>query len=108
LFDRLEVLGVDTPEPHVSFDNVVCTSDLGGPVDLTTAAIGLGLEHIEYEPEQFSALQFSPDVDGSSAMFLIFNSGSVTITGVESHEQAKEELDILISELKKVNLYPIE
>jgi len=33
--------------------NVVCTEELSSAVDLNTLSVGLGLETVEYEPEQF-------------------------------------------------------
>jgi len=39
-----------------SVQNLVCTADLNRTLNLNTLAVGFGLEHAEYEPEQFPGL----------------------------------------------------
>jgi len=38
---------------RITVQNIVTSADLGESLNLNAIAIGLGLEHIEYEPEQF-------------------------------------------------------
>jgi transcription initiation factor TFIID TATA-box-binding protein len=73
--------------------NVVCTAELQGRegLNLNKLAISLGLEKIEYEPEQFPGLVYRPD--SSSCTILVFASGKVVITGVDDEETAQKELD---------------
>ncbi|MDD4668866.1 MAG: TATA-box-binding protein, partial [Candidatus Methanomethylophilus sp.] len=42
-----------TIEPKIEVQNIVASSDLGQEINLNTVAITLGLEKVEYEPEQF-------------------------------------------------------
>lgn len=57
-------------------------------LNLNAVAIGLGLEKVEYEPEQFPGLVFKPDpVDG---VCLLFASGKIVITGVIDTKEAKQ------------------
>jgi len=47
-------------DPGFTVQNVVCTEELSPTVDLNTPSIGLGLEAVEYEPEQFPGLVYRP------------------------------------------------
>ncbi len=58
----------------------VVTADLGQQVNLSAAAIALGVEQSEYEPEQFPALVYRPG--GARCTALIFANGKTTITNV--------------------------
>jgi len=50
-------MGVEIPKkPEITIQNIVASADLGRVLNLNAIAIGLGLENIEYEPEQFPAL----------------------------------------------------
>jgi transcription initiation factor TFIID TATA-box-binding protein len=98
-FDKLDQLGFDTPEPHITFCNVVCRGDIGTQLNLPSVAIHLGLENVEYEPEQFSAVVYWRDDTDSNVTYLIFNTGRVMITGTNSESQARKELKKLASEI---------
>lgn len=51
----------------------------GGSLNLNALAIGLQVENVEYEPEQFPGLMYRPpDIPG---LFLIFASGALVSTG---------------------------
>lgn len=72
---------------------LVCSGDLGYSVDLNKAITMLGIENIEYEPEQFPGLFFRPK--NKDWFAIIFSSGSIVIDGsvaVEDLEQAYEEI----------------
>jgi transcription initiation factor TFIID TATA-box-binding protein len=43
-------------EPKIEVQNIVASSDLGAQINLNAIAISLGLEKVEYEPEQFPGL----------------------------------------------------
>jgi len=45
-------------EPEVKVQNIVASADLGTDLNLNAIAIGLGLENVEYEPEQFPGLVY--------------------------------------------------
>jgi len=71
-----------------SVQNYVCTEDLNQTLNLNALAIGLGLEHTEYEPEQFPGLIYRPpEQDG---VVLLFATGRIVITGCRSIEAAEE------------------
>jgi len=45
-------------EPEIHVQNVVASADLKTDLNLNAIALGLGLENIEYEPEQFPGLVY--------------------------------------------------
>lgn len=75
-------------DPEFPVQNVVCTDELPHPVNLKALAIGLGLEAVEYEPEQFPGLIYRPKA--FSAVLLVFANGRVVITGAADVKTAKE------------------
>ena len=88
--------------PELEIRYFVTTGDLGRSIDLSAAVIALGMDEIEYEPEQFPGLFYRPK---SEEWFVIlFSSGSIVVDGspdMEMLESAYEEVD---SELRKNNI----
>lgn len=75
--------------------NLVFVEELDQSVDLLALQETLGLEHTEYEPEQFPAIDYRPpDYEG---LFKIFSSGKVTLTGVTD----QNSVDAAFEKLKK-------
>lgn len=68
--------------------NLICKADLGREIDLSALTIGLGLENVEYEPEQSPFLYYWPEEIG--CLITIPTNGEVMITGVEMEEQAEQ------------------
>ncbi|KYH24083.1 TATA-box-binding protein 2 [Halalkalicoccus paucihalophilus] len=98
LFDELRELHIDLLNPpHISIDNVVTSADLGQSVDLAMIAITLGVEQIEYEPEQFPALIYW--LEKPSAVVMLFASGKMVITGCTTKKTATEVLEIAVSQV---------
>jgi len=93
-----EVIDIDT-SPKVEIKNIICSSDLGSSINLEKVAIGLGLEKVEYEPEQFPALIYRQDNNG---VFLIFSSGKIVITGIQEKKIAEEALSLLKKQLNLI------
>ena len=55
--EKLEKMGVKIHKnQEIVIQNIVATSDLHGELNLSEVAISLGLENVEYEPEQFLGL----------------------------------------------------
>jgi transcription initiation factor TFIID TATA-box-binding protein len=81
-----------------SVDNVVCTATYSNPIDLNRLSVRLGLENIEYEPEQFPALIYRHP--GLSPVVLIFSSGKLVITGAVDIEEAQTACDEIEPELQ--------
>jgi transcription initiation factor TFIID TATA-box-binding protein len=68
--------------------NLICKADLKQEMNLSALAIELGMENVEYEPEQSPFLYYWPNkVD---CLITIPTNGVVVITGVETVEQAEK------------------
>lgn len=80
-------------ETGFTIQNVVCTGELHRSVNLNALSIGLGLESVEYEPEQFPGLIYRPA--DYQAVLLIFTNGNVVITGAADLETAEEAFEYI-------------
>ncbi len=63
----------DVTTPEIEIQNIVSSGDFGHTLNLCAIAIGLGLEHVEYEPEQFPGLVYR--LDDPDVVALLFGSG---------------------------------
>lgn len=89
--------GVDTTDLEVK--NVVAVGDLAQEINLNALMIELGLEKVEYEPEQFPGLVYRPD--RTNCVLLVFRSGKVVITGGRTTEEDQEAFDMLSDHVEK-------
>ena len=78
------------------------SADLGRNLNLNAIAIGLGLENIEYEPEQFPGLVYR--LDEPEVVALLFGSGKLVITGGKKPEDAEHAVDKIVSRLEDLGL----
>lgn len=62
-------------------------ADMGRSLNLSALATGLGLEVMEYEPEQFPGLVYR--LHGHACVLLVFATGKVVITGAKEIEAAE-------------------
>ena len=88
--------------PEIQVQNIVSTSDLKAELNLNAVAIGLGLENIEYEPEQFPGLIYRLTVP--KVVVLIFGSGKLVVTGAKSTDDASRAVDKITAELQSLGL----
>ena len=103
VFETLSTLGIEVTENlTIEVQNIVTSGDLGEPLNLNAIAIGLGLEDVEYEPEQFPGLVYR--LDEPDVVMLLFGSGKTVITGGKEPEDAKAATEVLISKLTDLNL----
>jgi transcription initiation factor TFIID TATA-box-binding protein len=65
--------------PKIEVQNIVATSDLGCEINLNSIAVTLGLDRVEYEPEQFPGLVYR--LDEPRVVLLLFGSGKMVCTG---------------------------
>jgi len=95
-------LGVfrETIDTGFTVQNVVCTGDLYQSVNLNALSIGLGLESVEYEPEQFPRLVYRPSEH--PAVLLVFANGKVVVTGAANIETADDAFEYLRSQVDTV------
>lgn len=103
VFDELRERGIRVAiDPEIHVQNIVLSGDLGQRLNLNAIAIGLGLQDLEYEPEQFPGLVYrltAPDV-----VVLLFSSGKTVITGATSIGDAKTALETVESRLQERDL----
>ena len=83
---------------------MVASSDLGYELNLNTVAITLGLERVEYEPEQFPGLVFR--LDDPKVVILLFGSGKLVCAGAKVKEDAIRAVDNVAAELRDQGLMP--
>lgn len=103
VFGKLRDLGIDIEDnPEVTVQNIVASANLGYDLNLNAIAIGLGLENIEYEPEQFPGLVYR--LDDPEVVVLLFGSGKLVVTGGEKPDDADRAVDRIVSELKDLDL----
>lgn len=86
----LHEIGVDISESEFRQVTSVFMEDLNREVILEALAIALGLEHTEYEPEQFPGLIYRPSL--YKVTLLIFASGKVIIGGTTNREHAESAI----------------
>src|SRR5207247_225776 len=77
---QIEAAGIPIKKnPEIEVQNIVASSDLGTEINLNAIAISLGLEKVEYEPEQFPGLLYRIDVQ--KVVILLFGRGRLVCTG---------------------------
>lgn len=95
-------LGIEVAEVDVTVQNVVLDADLGEALNLEAIAIGLGLEDVEYEPEQFPGLVYR--LDDPDVVALLFGTGKMVITGTRTRDEAEKALEAIIDRLNELAL----
>ena len=91
-----------TIEPKIEVQNIVASSDLEQEINLNTVAITLGLEKVEYEPEQFPGLVYR--LDDPKVVVLLFGSGKMVCTGAKVPEDVTRAVDKIAAELRAASL----
>jgi len=101
LSEKLRKLGVKVYKNlEIIVQNIVATADLGGELNLNEVAMGLGLENVEYEPEQFPGLVYR--VREPRVVMLLFGSGKIVCTGGKTTEDvstAVEKVALMLSSM---------
>jgi transcription initiation factor TFIID TATA-box-binding protein len=103
VFDKLRDLGIDVAaSPEIEIQNIVSSGDLDHTLNLNAIAIGLGLEQVEYEPEQFPGLVYR--LDDPDVVALLFGSGKLVITGGKQLDDAEKALLKIENQLTDLGL----
>ena len=98
VFEKLKATGIDIPQsPEIKIQNIVASADLGRVLNLNAVAVGLGLENIEYEPEQFPGLVYR--LSSPKVVMLLFGSGKLVVTGGKKTEDAEAAVEKIAKEL---------
>jgi len=95
LESRLLELDEEFRISELKITNIVYTANLDMNVNLNHLAVQLGLESVEYEPEQFPGMVYRVN----NGVFLIFSSGKLVLTGFTKTEDAEEAYHKLVSKL---------
>ena len=96
--EKLEKIGVTVyKNPEIVIQNIVATSDLGGELNLSEVAVSLGLENVEYEPEQFPGLVYR--IKEPKVAMLLFSSGKIVCAGARTIEDVSLAVDKVSKEL---------
>lgn len=80
--------------------NLVFVGNYERQINLDTLAIGIGLEYVEYEPEQFPGLVYRPQ--SIDCTILVFATGKTIITGVTNLDTAVRGYDYLDNRLREL------
>jgi len=81
-------------------NNGIIEADLGSVINLNVIAISLGLDRVEYEPEQFPGLVYR--IKDPKIVALLFSSGKIILTGGKNLEDIKKGLDFLEQKLESI------
>jgi len=96
--EKLRKLGMSIHKNlEIVVQNMVATSDLGGDLNLNEVAVGLGLENVEYEPEQFPGLVYR--LNDPKVALLLFGSGKIVCAGARKTEDVSLAVDKVSKEL---------
>jgi transcription initiation factor TFIID TATA-box-binding protein len=103
LAEKLQRIGVKVyKNPEIVIQNIVATSDLAGELNLNEVAVSLGLENVEYEPEQFPGLVYR--FKEPKVAMLLFGSGKIVCAGARKIEDVLLAVDKLSKELSSLSL----
>jgi transcription initiation factor TFIID TATA-box-binding protein len=91
-----------TETPEIVVQNIVASADLGQEINLNAIAISLGLERVEYEPEQFPGLVYRLDVP--KVVVLLFGSGKLVCTGARVPKDVEDAVRKIREELLSIGM----
>ncbi len=103
LIERIEAAELAVEHnPDIKVQNIVASSDLETELNLNAIAISLGLEKVEYEPEQFPGLVYR--MDDPKVVLLLFGSGKVVCTGAKKVDDIETAIEKINEELELAGL----
>ncbi|MGZ4865167.1 MAG: TATA-box-binding protein [Halobacteriota archaeon] len=103
VFKGLRNIGINVEgTPEIKVQNIVASANLHSVLNLNSIALGLGMEKVEYEPEQFPGLVYR--LSEPKVVILIFGSGKLVITGGRVPEDAANAVDQIVKQLKSLSL----
>lgn len=99
----LRELGIPVGDTSaIEVQNIVANADLGERLNLNTIAIELGLQRVEYEPEQFPGLVYRPDA--LEVIVLLFGSGKIVVTGATERTTIETAVEAVAAQLGDLSL----
>ena len=101
--EKLRKLNVDVyKDLKIVIQNIVAISDLETELNLNEVAMGLGLDKVEYEPEQFPGLVYR--INDPKVAMLLFGSGKIVCTGARQIDDVALAVEKLSEELSSLDL----
>jgi len=101
--EKVEKAGIKVyKRPVIEVQNIVASANLNAQLNLNEIAFALGLENIEYEPEQFPGLVYR--MEEPSVVLLLFGSGKLVCTGARKEWEVEKAIKKISTELKSKNL----
>jgi len=88
--------------PKIEVQNIVASSDLESDINLNAVAVTLGLDRIEYEPEQFPGLVCR--IDEPKVVVLLFGTGKLVCTGGRKPSDIEVAVEKIAKELQDAGL----
>jgi transcription initiation factor TFIID TATA-box-binding protein len=88
--------------PKIQIQNIVATSNLDSELNLASIAVTLGLDRVEYEPEQFPGLVCR--MEDPHVVMLLFSSGKLVCTGARRPAELAVAVEKMTAELEKAGL----
>ncbi len=88
--------------PKIQVQNIVATADLGGEINLNMIAVSLGLDRVEYEPEQFPGVVYR--MQDPRVVILLFGSGKMVCTGARRPSDLSRAVENITKELRDAGL----
>ncbi len=85
-------------EPEIKVSNIVATMDLDTHISLEALTVELGLDQVEYEPEQFPALMYR-DIN---YVILVFSTGKLLCTGLTDLDAVSEAIDDIVEQIQAI------
>ncbi|MDR5657742.1 hypothetical protein RH831_11205 [Halodesulfurarchaeum sp. HSR-GB] len=101
LLDAFQEIELDMEDVSFRQNNAVYLDDFETTIQLGSLAIHLGLEKVEYEPEQFPGVIYRPPDIGT--VMLVFNSGKTIISGTTNKGIAQKSSDHLRHEIQSLS-----
>ena len=100
--EKLRKLNVDVyKDLKIVIQNIVAISDLETELNLNEVAMGLGLDKVEYEPEQFPGLVYR--ISEPKVAMLLFGSGKIVCTGARKIDDVALAVEKLSEELSSLD-----
>ncbi|MFQ5919727.1 MAG: TATA-box-binding protein [Thermoplasmata archaeon] len=100
---QIQDSGLDiNTDPDIEVQNIVASSDLEQEINLNAIAISLGLERVEYEPEQFPGLVYR--LEEPKVVVLLFGSGKLVCTGARQPSDVARAVERITEELQAAGL----
>ena len=88
--------------PKIEIQNIVATSNLESEINLNSIAVTLGLDRVEYEPEQFPGLVCR--LEEPRVVVLLFGSGKLVCTGARRPSDVGLAVQHITEELQRAGL----